>query len=125
MLNSLFKTLFLLGNHTCVYEPMLHDHIVIIQNWHMVEESYDHGKMVVSFFDKPTIFIDNSNEQKFLMCCFEGRTLHYTHIESFVNDFAHHLNNVRHILIDECDGKNKRKLELPFYNCCMKRPRKM
>jgi hypothetical protein len=88
---------------------MLHNHRVIIQKWHIVEETYDHGKIILYFFDKPTIIIDNFNEQKFLICYVDGTRLYYTHIESFVNDFAHLLNNVRHILIDECNGKNKRK----------------
>jgi hypothetical protein len=107
---------------------MLEDQLLIIQNWHMVEESYDHGGMVVSFLDKPPITIDNMTEQKFLSCYVDGKSFCYTHIESFVNDFAHLLNNVRHILIDKYDCQKKRKslsCSRHAMSDCVKKPRKM
>ena len=124
MLNSLFKTLFLLGNHTYVYEPMSQNHYLIIQKWHIVEESYHHGKMVISFFDKKSIFIENMNEQKFLMCYIEDAKIAYTHIESFIADYAHLLNNVNNISTGKCDVIKKRRKSNALYHC-VKKPRNM
>lgn len=92
-----------------VYEPRMHNQLLIIQSWHMVEESCNYGGMIISFSDKPPIVIDNMNEQKYLYCNVDGQAVCYTHIESFVSDFAHLLNNVQHILIDECDHIKQKK----------------
>jgi hypothetical protein len=91
---------------------MMQNQRIIIQNWHSVEESYDHGKMTLSFVDHPSIIIDNANEQKYLTCYVNGARLCYTHIESFVTDFSHLLSNVQHINVDDCDGQRKRKRSL-------------
>lgn len=89
----------------------MNNQLLIIQSWHMVEESCNHGGIVITFLDKPPIVIDNMNEQKYLYCYVDGQTLCYTHIESFVTDFAHLICNVWNIHIDEYDHlkQNKRK----------------
>ena len=88
---------------------MMHNKRIIIQNWHFVEESYEHGKMILSFVDHPSITIDNANEQKYLTCYVKGAKLCYTHIESLVTDFSHLLSNAQHIVVDGFNGHRKRK----------------
>lgn len=89
----------------------MNNQLLIIQSWHMVEESCNHGAIIITFSDKPPIVIDNMNDQKYLYCYVDGQTLCYTHIESFVTDYAHLIANVQHIRIDEYDDvkQNKRK----------------
>lgn len=89
----------------------MNNQLLIIQCWHMVEESCNHGKIVITFTDKPHIIIDNRNEQKYLYCYVNGEILCCTHIESFVTDFAYLIDNLNNIQIYEYDNikHNKRK----------------
>jgi hypothetical protein len=83
----------------------------VIEKWHFLEETYGCGMLTINFENRTSIVIDNNNAQRYLTCYVDGTNITYTHIESFVFDFASVLSAMTSLCVSKITISRKRKFK--------------